>query len=135
MGNGNGVAGFGEGKSEDSAKAIEKATLVALASQFSIQMHENRTLHSDITFKLQSTKVNLFTACQGYGVVGNATIREVARVFGLKDLGSKISGSTNPMNVVKSCFDALKRAKSPQDIAKLRGLKVVDVCGRYYDEK
>jgi small subunit ribosomal protein S5 len=55
-------------------------------------------------------------------------------VFGLKDIGSKVDGSCNPMNVVKSVFKALGESKTPQEIAKMRGLKVEDVINRYYGE-
>ena len=135
MGDGNGTAGYGQGKSGESTKAVEKATLAAQKNLQHITLLEKRTLFSDIDATVCSTRVRLFTAPQGYGVIANGTVREVCRVFGVKDVGSKIEGNTNPMNVVKAAFEALRRAQTPEELAKMRGLKSVDVCSRYFGEK
>jgi len=53
-------------------------------------------------------------------------------VAGISDLAAKVRGSTNPMNVVKATFEALSTQQTPEEIARARGLKVVDVEERYY---
>jgi ribosomal protein S5 len=52
--------------------------------------------------------------------------------MGITDLTCKIVGSRNPLNVIKGTFEALKSQRTPADIAKLRGKKVVDVEMNYY---
>ena len=74
----------------------------------------------------------MWTAPPGYGIVANEKIHEVCRCFGISDVGVKILGSKNPMNVVKAAFEALTTTKSPQEIARMRGQKFVDVVETYY---
>ncbi len=52
--------------------------------------------------------------------------------MGISDVYCKVHGSTNPMNVIKAIFAALDNQKKPEEIAKLRGKKVVDVERTYY---
>ena len=101
---------------------------------FHIPLHENRTLFSTLENQVCKSFVQLQPATQGYGIVANGVVNEVCRIVGLKDVATKMSGSRNPMNVVKACFDAFKRSQTPEELAKMRGLKVQDVVGRYYNE-
>jgi ribosomal protein S5 len=59
-------------------------------------------------------------------------IHEICQCLGFRDLSGKVYGSANPMNVVKAFFEAIQKQKTPQDIAKSRGKKLVDVQYRYY---
>lgn len=68
----------------------------------------------------------------GYGIVANKNIHEVCRVVGISDIHVKLYGSTNPLNVVKGFFEILRNQKTPNDIALLRGKKVMDVEQSYY---
>jgi ribosomal protein S5 len=45
---------------------------------------------------------------------------------------AKVIGSTNPMNVIKATFEALKLQRTPEEIARMRGKKIVDVASTYY---
>jgi small subunit ribosomal protein S5 len=46
---------------------------------------------------------------------------------------AKSIGSSNPYNMVRATFDALKAQSSPRQIAAKRGKKVADVLGRRAD--
>ncbi|KAJ1853700.1 28S ribosomal protein S5, mitochondrial, partial [Coemansia sp. RSA 486] len=48
------------------------------------------------------------------------------------DLAGKIHGSRNPMNVIKAFFEALTTQRIPSDLAKARGLRLLDVNHIYY---
>jgi ribosomal protein S5 len=49
------------------------------------------------------------------------------------DISAKVWGSRNPMNVIKATFEALgQKQKLPEDIARGRGKRVVDVQHTYY---
>jgi small subunit ribosomal protein S5 len=97
-----------------------------------ITRFQNRTIHSDIDHTFCSTRLKLWATPPGYGIVANEKIHEVCRCFGISDVGVKILGSKNPMNVVKAMFEALTTAKTPKEIATMRGQKYVDVVETYY---
>ena len=54
-------------------------------------------------------------------------------VLGVQDVVGKSIGSSNPYNMVRATFDALKGQVSPRQVAAKRGLKVQDVVGRRTD--
>ncbi len=64
--------------------------------------------------------------------MANNYIHEVCRCVGISDLYCKVYGSKNPMNVVKATFDALHRQRTPEEVARLRGKRLVDVEMVYY---
>lgn len=64
--------------------------------------------------------------------MANNHIHEICRCIGISDLGAKVYGSRNPMNVIKATFEALKQQKRPDEIARARGKKVHDVEMTYY---
>lgn len=60
-------------------------------------------------------------------------MRAVMEVLGVQDVVGKSIGSSNPYNMVRATFDALKEQNSPRTVASKRGLKVQDVVGRRND--
>jgi small subunit ribosomal protein S5 len=60
-------------------------------------------------------------------------MRAVMDVLGVQDVVGKSIGTSNPYNMVRATFDALKKQSSPRTIASKRGLKVQDVVGRRAD--
>jgi small subunit ribosomal protein S5 len=49
---------------------------------------------------------------------------------GIHDVVAKSKGSSNPYNMVRATFDALKNQTSPRSVAARRGKKVSDVLRR-----
>ncbi|KAI8923378.1 ribosomal protein S5, C-terminal domain-containing protein [Entophlyctis helioformis] len=135
VGNQNGSAGYGMGRAEDGSSAIQKATAQAEKNMVFFDRLENRTIFSDIDHQFHHVRLKLFSARPGYGLVVNNYVHEVARCIGISDLGGKVHGSKNPMNVIKAAFEAFSSQKRPSDIAKIRGKKVVDVEMAYYGTK
>lgn len=72
------------------------------------------------------------TTALGYGLVANPHVHEIMRCAGIRDLACNVRGSMNPMNVIKGTFEALATQKTPEDVARMRGKKVVDVRQAYY---
>jgi ribosomal protein S5 len=101
VGDENGTAGYGEGRANDPANAIAKATTNAIKDMSLVERLDNRTVFTDFDHTFQSVKLEIRTAAAGYGVVANNHIHEVCRCIGIRDVAVKIRGSTNPMNVVK----------------------------------
>jgi small subunit ribosomal protein S5 len=50
-------------------------------------------------------------------------MRAVFETVGMQDVVAKSLGSSNPYNMVRATFDALKHQMHPKDIAAQRGIK------------
>lgn len=56
----------------------------------------------------------------------------MCRAAGIRDLAARVTRSRNKMNTVKATYEALMSQKDPEDIARARGRKLVDVRKVYY---
>lgn len=132
VGNGNGLAGYGEGKDEEASRAVRKATNRAIKNMRYFERYDDRTLAMDLTHKFHATTLELRSRPPGFGIRTNHFVHEICRCIGIQDISAKVRGSTTPMNVIKATFEALSNQKQPQDIAKMRGKKLADVQHIYY---
>ncbi|KAI8615952.1 ribosomal protein S5, C-terminal domain-containing protein, partial [Chytriomyces sp. MP71] len=135
VGNGNGVAGYGEGRAADTNGAITKATALAIKNMIPFPRFQHRTVFGDIVHQYQSVRLDIKTAPPGFGIVANNNIHEICQCIGIRDLAAKVRGSLNPLNVVKATFEALQLQRTPTEIAQARGRKVVDIANAYYGGK
>jgi small subunit ribosomal protein S5 len=133
VGDQKGRAGFGKGKAREVPEAIRKATEEAKRNIVRIPLREGRTLHHDIQGRHGAGKIVLRAAPPGTGVIAGGPMRAVMDVLGVQDVVGKSIGSSNPYNMVRATFDALKKQASPRSIASKRGLKVQDVVARRAD--
>ncbi len=133
VGDGKGRAGFGKGKAREVPEAIRKATEEAKRSMVRIPLREGRTLHHDGQGRWGAGKVVLRAAPPGTGVIAGGPMRAVMEVLGIQDVVGKSIGSSNPYNMVRATFAALKDQSSPRNVASKRGLKVQDIVGRRAD--
>ena len=69
----------------------------------------------------------------GFGVRTQHLIYEMCRCAGITDLAARVTRARNPMNTVKATMQALQRQRIPDEIARARGRKLVDVRKVYYD--
>ncbi|KAI9017846.1 ribosomal protein S5, C-terminal domain-containing protein [Gaertneriomyces semiglobifer] len=132
VGNGNGVAGYGEGRGADMQSAVLKATRNAEKNLNYFHRFNNRTVYQSGEFQWHGVKLKIMAAPPGYGIITSNPIHEICRMVGISDLGVKVYGSRNPMNVIKAMFEALKTQRLPEEIARMRGKRVEDVELRYY---
>ncbi|KAJ2799075.1 28S ribosomal protein S5, mitochondrial [Coemansia guatemalensis] len=132
VGNGNGAAGFGEGRGQETSKAVLNATRKAIKDIQMIPRYDDRTIYHDIDHKFKATKLLLWARRPGFGLRVAPIIHEVCQCVGIKDLAGKIHKSRNPMNVIKAVFEALQTQRQPEDVAKARGIRLVDVNHTYY---
>lgn len=56
----------------------------------------------------------------------------MCRAAGIHDLAARVTRSRNPMNTVKAAYQALMKQKDPEEVARARGIKLVDVRKVYY---
>jgi small subunit ribosomal protein S5 len=132
VGNGNGLAGYGEGKDEEATRAIRKATNRAIKNLRYFERYDDRTLSMDLTHKFHATTLELRARPPGFGIRTNHYVHEICKCVGIQDISAKVRGSTTPMNVIKATFEALSNTKQPEDIAKMRGKKLADVQHVYF---
>ena len=133
VGDGKGRVGFGHGKAREVPEAIRKATEEAKKTMIRVPLRESRTLHHDGAGRHGAGKVTLRAAPPGTGVIAGGPMRSVLETLGVHDVVAKSIGSSNPYNMVRATFDALKAQSSPRQIAAKRGKKVSDVLGRRAD--
>jgi len=130
VGDGKGRVGYGTGKAKEVPDAVRKATEDAKNSMIRVPLREGRTLHHDITGRYGSGRVVLRSAPTGPGIIAGGPTRAVFEALGVQDVVAKSTGSSNPHNLVKAAFDALKRVRSPRAVASKRGLKIAEVVSR-----
>ena len=129
VGDGKGKVGIGSGKAKEVPEAIRKATEKAKVSMIKVPLKEGRTLHHDCIGIFGAGKVNLRSAPSGTGIIAGGPMRAVFETLGVQDVVAKSIGSSNPHNMVKATFKALKEIQSPRSIASKRGIKVSSVFG------
>ena len=133
VGDRKGRAGFGHGKAREVPEAIRKATEEAKKSMIRVPLREGRTLHHDGHGHWGAGKIMLRAAPPGTGLIAGGPMRAVLEVLGVSDVVAKSKGSSNPYNMVRATFDALKEQTSPRHVANRRGLKVSDLVNRRKD--
>ncbi|NQV82342.1 MAG: 30S ribosomal protein S5 [Rhodospirillales bacterium] len=130
VGDGRGRVGYGTGKAREVPEAIRKATDQAKRGMIQIPLREGRTLHHDVDGRFGAGKVVLRSAPPGTGVIAGGPMRAVFETMGVQDVVAKSIGSSNPHNMVKATFEALKSCSSPRNVAARRGKKVADIVSR-----
>ena len=98
-----------------------------------VPLREGRTLHHDVNGRHGAGKVVLRAAPAGTGIIAGGPMRAVFETLGIQDIVAKSIGTSNPYNMVRATFDALKREDSPRGVAARRGLKVSTLQSRRRD--
>ncbi|MGC6439881.1 MAG: 30S ribosomal protein S5 [Candidatus Puniceispirillaceae bacterium] len=130
VGDGRGRAGFGTGKAKEVPEAIRKATESARRNMVRVPLRDGRTLHHDIEGGYGAGGVLLRSAPSGTGIIAGGPMRAVFEALGVQDVVAKSMGSSNPHNMIKATFAALKRIQAPRSVASKRGKSVAEVLGR-----
>ena len=130
VGDQKGRVGFGHGKAREVPEAIRKATDAAKRGLIRVPLREGRTLHHDVAGRHGAGKVFLRAAPPGTGIIAGGPMRAVFETLGMQDVVAKSMGSSNPYNMVRATFDALKRQDSPRSVAARRNIKVSTLQAR-----
>ena len=134
VGDQKGRVGFGHGKAREVPEAIRKATEEAKKTMIRVPLRESRTLHHDGRGRHGAGKVMLRAAPAGTGVIAGGPMRAVFEALGVGDVVSKSLGTSNPYNMVRATFDALKNQQSPRMVAQRRGRSVAEILARREDQ-
>ena len=130
IGDQKGRVGFGHGKAREVPEAIRKATDAAKRNLTRVALREGRTLHHDIAGRHGAGRVYLRAAPAGTGIIAGGPMRAVFETLGIQDVVAKSIGSSNPYNMVRATFNALKHQDSPRSVAARRNIKVSTLQSR-----
>ncbi|MEQ9327090.1 MAG: 30S ribosomal protein S5 [Rhodospirillales bacterium] len=130
VGDQRGRVGCGSGKAREVPEAIRKATEQAKRELIRVPLREGRTLHHDVSGHFGAGRVILRSAPAGTGIIAGGPMRAVFESLGIQDIVAKSLGTTNPHNMIKATFDALRHLQSPRSIASRRGKKVGEIVSR-----
>ena len=123
VGDHNGTVGIGYGKANEVPPAVEKAVKDAKKNLHRICLVDG-TLPHMIEGKSRATKITMVPASPGTGVIAGSTARAVLEYAGVRNVLTKIYGSTSAKNVVKAVLDGLLKLRDKESIESLRGVEI-----------
>jgi small subunit ribosomal protein S5 len=126
VGDGKGKVGFGRGKAREVPLAIQKAMEAARKNMIDVAL-DGTTLQYPIKGVHAASKIYMQPASEGTGVIAGGAMRSVLELAGVQNVLSKCYGSTNPVNVVRATFNALRDMRSPEDVSSKRGLSIQEI--------
>jgi len=129
VGDRKGRVGLGTGKAGEVPEAISKAIKAAEKNVIKVNLVENRTLSHEVIGVSGAAKVLVKPAGAGRGIIAGGPVRNVLELAGVKDIVSKSLGSNTQINTAKAAMDALKKQRSAEHIAALRGKTVEEIIG------
>ncbi|WP_420140357.1 30S ribosomal protein S5 [Sphingomonas sp.] len=130
VGDGSGRVGFGHGKAREVPEAISKATASAKKAMIRVALKDGRTLHHDGLGHFGAGRVTVRSAPPGTGIIAGGPMRAVFESLGVHDVVTKSVGTSNPYNMIRATFEALKDQTSPRSVAQRRGKKIADLLRR-----
>lgn len=113
VGDKKGKVGIAIGKGADVMAAEAKAFNKAKKNMVPINLKGNTIAHG-IDYKKGAAKIILRPAAPGTGVIAGSALRAVLEVAGIKDILTKVIGSSNLINNAYACLEALQALKQPK---------------------
>ena len=124
VGDKNGHVGVGLGKATEVPEAIRKGKEDAMKKLIELPLDENGSVPHDFIGKFGSASVLLKRSPEGTGIIAGGPARNVLELAGFKNIRTKSLGSNNKQNVVLATIDGLSKLKTPEEVARLRGISV-----------
>jgi len=128
IGNRKGKVGVGIGKAGDVTSAVTKAVSVAKKNLITVPITDG-TIPHEVTMKFGGAQVFLKPAPVGAGIIAGGAVRAVVEFAGIKNIFSKIHGSSNKPNNVQATLKALKSLRTAESIKQERSRPVTATKG------
>ncbi len=128
VGDGNGIVGFGLGKSNEVPDAIRKGIDDAKKNLIKVSL-KGTTIPHEIVGKFGAGAVLMRPAPEGTGVIAGGPVRSVVEMAGIKNIRTKSLRSNNPCNVVRATIAGLASLRDAEQVAALRGKTVKEIFG------
>jgi small subunit ribosomal protein S5 len=119
VGDGKGRVGVGLGKAGEVPDSIRKGVEAAKKSLITVPL-DGATIPHLVIENFGASEVMLKPAAPGTGVIAGGGARAVIEAAGIKDVLTKVHGSSNPVNVVRATMKALEGLESAKDVAARR---------------
>ena len=128
VGDGNGLIGFGLGKSGEVPDAIRKGIEDAKKNLFRVSL-KGTTIPHEVMGKYGAGLVLLKPAAPGTDVIAGGPVRAVVETVGIRDIRTKALRSNNPCNVVRATMQGLLQLRNVDEVAAIRGKSVDEILG------
>jgi small subunit ribosomal protein S5 len=120
------VVGYSSGKAKEVPQAIRKGIEAAKKNLIRVNLSQTSIPHISLG-RFGSGMVLLKPAPEGTGVIAGGAVRAVMTSAGVQNVLTKSIGTTNPHNVVKATFDALRKLRDRNEVASSRGKSVEEL--------
>ena len=119
IGDKKGKVGMGLRKGVDVAESVNKAVNAAKKNMLNVPL-TNGTIPHQIKLKYKSSRIIVLPARPGTGIIAGGALRSVLDLAGVKNILSKMIGSSNKVNNVKAVFEAFKKMKTAEQLKQAR---------------
>lgn len=124
VGNKDGIVGHGLGKANEVSDAIQKGFDNAKKNLIKVPMTQTGSIFHSIVGKEGAGEVLLRPASEGTGVIAGGPVKALLDIAGIQNILTKSLGSSNPHNMVKATYNALKDLTDPVEVAQRRGVSL-----------
>ena len=125
VGDRDGRVGVSMGRAREVADAIQKGQERAKRTMITVPLDENGSIPHYVEARFGASKVILRPAGPGTGVIAGGAVRAVLELAGVRNVLTKIIGSSNAVNVVRATLAGLESLSDPAS-RRLARLKLIE---------